>query len=194
MRAYSFLRAIAITLLCLLYRVSVRGRENIPAAGSVILCANHLHMLDPVLMMSGTRRPVRFMAKAEVFAWPVIGLLARLVGAFPVKRGDADMRAIKHSLRLLGQGGILGIFPEGTRAKEGEVKAPFQGVTMLAERTQSPIVPVAIVGSYKFRRPLTIVFGQPVNVHSLCRVGEYDRGEATARLMELISALKVNVP
>lgn len=190
MRAYSLLRIIALSLLCLLYRVRVRGRENIPARGSVILCANHLHMFDPILMLAGTRRHVQFMAKAEVFSWPIIGSLARLAGAFPVKRGDADMRAIRHSLRILGQGGVLGIFPEGTRAKEGEVKAPFQGVTMLAERTQSLIVPAAIVGSYRLWQPLTIVFGQPVNVHSLCKAGEYDRGEATARLMEIINRLK----
>lgn len=190
MRAYSLLRVIALTLLCLLYRVRVRGRENIPAGGSVILCANHLHMFDPILMLAGTRRHVRFMAKAEVFSWPIIGFLARLAGAFPVKRGDADMRAIKHSLQILGQGGVLGIFPEGIRAKEGEVKAPFQGVTMLAERTQSLIVPAAIVGSYKLWQPLTIVFGQPVNVHSLCKAGEYDRSEATTHLMKIINRLK----
>jgi 1-acyl-sn-glycerol-3-phosphate acyltransferase len=150
-------------------------------------------MFDPILMAAGTRRHVRFMAKAEVFSWPIIGFLARLAGAFPVKRGDADMRAVKYSLQILAQGGVLGIFPEGTRAKEGEVKTPFQGVTMLAERTQSLIVPTAIVGSYRLWQPLTIVFGQPVNVLSLCKAGEYDRSAATARLMEIINRLKESV-
>jgi len=194
MRAYSLLRVIALTLLRLLYRVRVCGREHFPVTGSIIMCANHLHMFDPILMSAGTRRHVRFMAKAEVFSWPIIGFLARLAGAFPVKRGDADLRAIKHSIWILGQGGVLGIFPEGTRAQAGEVKVPFQGVTMLAERTQSLIVPAAIVGSYRLWQPLTIVFGPPVHVHSLCEAGQYDRGEATAHLMEIINSLKENVP
>lgn len=194
MPAYSFLRALVVGLLCLLYRVRVSGQENIPSSGGVILCANHIHMFDPVLMMIGTPRQVQFMAKAEVFSWPIIGYLARLAGAFPVKRGEADIRAVKHSLLLLRGGGVLGIFPEGTRGKAGEAKAPFQGVTMLAERTQSLIVPAAITGNYKLCHPLTIVFGQPVSVRSLCKEGEYDRGIATARLMEIISELKETCP
>ncbi len=190
MQAYNFLRVLVGGLLCLLYRVRVLGKENIPNSGGAILCANHIHIFDPVLMILGTRRQVQFMAKAEVFSWPIIGVLARLAGAFPVKRGDADIRAIKHSLLILRKGGVLGIFPEGTRGKAGEVKAPFQGATMLAERTQSLIVPAAIAGSYKFRQSLTIVFGQPVSVHSLCTEGEYDRSIATTRLMGIITELK----
>jgi len=188
--AYKILRTVAGALLCLLFRVEVRQAGNIPVAGGVIVCANHLHMFDPILMVLGTRRQIQFMAKDKVFTWPLIGYLARLAGAFPVRRGHADIAAVKHSLRLLSDGRALGIFPEGTRGKAGEARAPFQGVTMLAERTDCPIVPAAIVGDYKFRRPLAIIFGPPVSVRSLCPAGQYDRTEATRRLMGIIEDLK----
>jgi len=193
MQAYNILRTLAGSLLCLLYRVRVRGKENIPLTGGVILCANHIHMFDPVLMVLGTRRQVRFMAKAEVFSWPIIGFLARLAGAFPVKRGDADIRAVKHSLQILSKGGVLGIFPEGTRAREGDAGQLFLGVTMLAEKTGSLIVPAAIVGRYRFRQPLAIAFGKPFRVQALCEEGKYDRRLATVRLMGIIHELKATL-
>lgn len=187
---YRLIRFLAGTLLRLLYRVEIRHRGNIPESGGLIICSNHIHNFDPVLMAIGVRRQLHFMAKVEIFSWPVIGWIARKGGAFPVKRGSADIQALKHSLALLKSDRVLGIFPEGTRSKTGEVNAPFQGVTMLAERAGVPIVPAAIQGEYKLGKTIRIVYGEPIEVQELCQEQPYDRALATDRLMDIIKDLK----
>lgn len=190
MTYYRVLRFLAGTLLRLVCRVEIRHKGSIPDSGGLIVCSNHIHNFDPVLMAMGVRRQLHFMAKVEMFSWPILGWLARKGGAFPVKRGSADIQAVKHSLELLRSGKVLGIFPEGTRSKTGEVNAPFQGVTMLAERTGVLIVPAAIHGEYKMGKRISIVYGEPVDVKSLCPDQPYDRALATDKLMEIIKDLK----
>ncbi|MCL6450633.1 MAG: 1-acyl-sn-glycerol-3-phosphate acyltransferase [Acetobacteraceae bacterium] len=137
------------------YKQTVEGSENLPRRGAVILCPNHINFWDPVTVACSIGRRVSFMAKEELFRNPVVALALRLVGAFPVKRGKADRAAIRHSLRVLGRGQVLGIFPEGTRSRTGVLQKAEPGAALLALRTRAPVVPVGICGSY--RRPARVV-------------------------------------
>ncbi len=128
------------------------------------MCANHISNLDPPLLGAGIDRQVHFMAKEELFRIPVISFLITKFGAFPVKRGAGDRGAIRTALSLLEEGKILGIFPEGTRSKTGEVGAGLPGVAMFALKSQATVVPVAIVGPYRLFRPVTIVYGEPIDL------------------------------
>lgn len=190
MLSYKAIRAIASVLLRTLYHIEIRHTAPIPAVGPVIICANHIHNFDPVLMALGTEREIRFMAKAEMFSWPLLGYIARQGGAFPVKRGSADIQAIKQALQVLKAGEVLGIFPEGTRSKTGEMKELFQGVAMLAEKSGAVIVPAAIVGNYRLRRKVSIIFGTAVDLRELCQGEEYERSLATKNLLSRIQSLR----
>lgn len=190
---YKTIKALGSVLLRTLYKVEIRHTSPIPETGPLIICSNHVHNFDPVMVAMGVQREIRFMAKAEMFSWPVIGYLAKQGRAFPVKRGGADIQAIKDAIKILKDQEVLGIFPEGTRSKTGEMKELNQGIAMLAERTGAVIVPAAIVGEYKFRRKVTIVFGSAVELKDL-HLGEiYDRSIATANLMKIIQALKESI-
>lgn len=104
------------------------------------------------------------MAKEELFRIPVLSYLLPRFGAVPVKRGAGDRAAIRATLKLLEDGEILGIFPEGTRSKTGEVGQGMSGVSMFALKSEASVVPVAIVGPYRLFRPVTIVYGQPLDL------------------------------
>ena len=155
-----------------LYRVDLRGAERIPASGPVILVANHESMLDPWLLGLATPRPVRYMAKAELWDHPVIGRIMDLFGTFPVDRGAGDRTAVGRGAALLEAGEVLGIFPQGTCLPYRH-RPWFRGAAKLALATGAPIVPVCIVGSEKALRPgkpkiglprITILVGEPIAV------------------------------
>jgi len=186
---YRILRFLAGLLIRILYRIEIVGRGSMPVSGGAIISANHIHLFDPVLIALAVRRPIRFMGKAEIFSWPLVGYLARRAGAFPVKRGSADMQAIRLSLRILQEGGLLGIFPEGTRSKTGDI-APFNSsVAMLAEKAGVPIIPAAIAGEYRFGQKIKVLIGEPIELKKLCS-DPYDRSKATTALMDHIKHLK----
>ena len=186
---YKILRFLAGCIVRLLYRVEIVGRGRVPEVGGAIICANHIHLFDPVVIALAVERPVHFMGKTELFSWPIVGYLARKAGAFPVKRGSADMQAIRQSLRILQEGELLGIFPEGTRSKDGEIAPFYNSVTMLAERGGVPVIPAAISGEYRFRRTVKVLIGEETELTTLSPE-PYDRGKATAGLMDRIKALK----
>lgn len=150
----------------LIYRVVFRwrvfGRENVPPSGPVILCANHTSYWDPPLVGAATIRDVYFMAKRELFHLPVLGLLMPRVNAFPVDRKRVDTGAVKQSLRLLRQGQIVCIFPEGMRIMTGGLGEPQRGAALLAVKTGAPVVPVAIKGPFRPGRSVVVRFGTPI--------------------------------
>ncbi|MBI2266831.1 MAG: 1-acyl-sn-glycerol-3-phosphate acyltransferase [Armatimonadetes bacterium] len=130
--------------------------ERIPAEGPLIIAANHVSYLDPPALGAAVPpvRPVRFMAKEELFRIPFLGRMIAACGAFPVKRGTADRRALKQALAYLAQGEVLGIFPEGRRVMTGELGEAEQGVALIALKSSAPILPAAIMGTrplYRFR-------------------------------------------
>uniref|UniRef100_A0A7C5VVH5 1-acyl-sn-glycerol-3-phosphate acyltransferase n=1 Tax=Thermomicrobium roseum TaxID=500 RepID=A0A7C5VVH5_THERO len=171
-------RLFVVPLLRLLIRFRIEGLQHVPRIGPAIVAANHLHNADPVLIIAAFTRPVLFMAKKELFAVPVVRWFVRQSGAFPVDRGRPDRQALRHAERLLHEGMLVGIFPEGTRSITGELQPPHPGVGLLIRRNPFvPVLPVAIWGTEvlpfngaKGRKPLrgwprvTVRIGAPITV------------------------------
>lgn len=172
----------------LLFPVRVQNRERVPE-GAMVLCAPHSSMIDPVLLMMalGIRRFPRFMAKQELFEKPLLGGILRSMGVFPVNRGKADMQAIRTALSILKAGGILGIFPEGTRVHTEETGSARSGAIMLASHTGAPLVPVWLTRDKKPFRKVDIVFGEP---YALPRLPGSSYQSYADELMERIGALR----
>lgn len=174
----------------MLFTTKVEGIENVPEQGPVVLCANHISWWDPVLIAASTRRPIHFMAKSELFRYPILGPLLTRVHAFPVDRGKPDLSAIRDSIGVMKNGDILGIFPEGTRqrAKEtlGEMHA---GAALVALKTHSPVVPVAIRGPYGFRKTVTVAYGEPFSLRGKTGRLSKDMEEGAKVITEAIKAL-----
>ena len=114
---YSFAKGIVKGVLTPLYRIQTIGVDRFPKEGAVLLCANHISNLDPPVVGITAPRPIRFMAKEELFRVPVVKTLVKNLHAFPVKRGMNDRQALRIGLEVLKQGEVLGIFPEGRAAK-----------------------------------------------------------------------------
>ncbi|NLW17174.1 MAG: 1-acyl-sn-glycerol-3-phosphate acyltransferase, partial [Firmicutes bacterium] len=159
--------------------------------GPFIIAANHIHALDPVMVAIIVPQHVSFMAKEELMHSPILGWLARHVGSFPVKRGKADIQAIRRALKVLAQGQVLGIFPEGTRSKTGEVQAGFEGTALLAARAQVPIVPVALYGRYRLGSVFHVNVGEPIRIECAMagKPTAEERAQGTELIMQRITAL-----
>jgi 1-acyl-sn-glycerol-3-phosphate acyltransferase len=132
-----------------LYRVRVQGIENVPASGAGIICANHLSWLDPPLLAVVAPRQVHFMAKEELFLNLILGPILRRAEIIPVRRGQSDRSAIRRAIQVLREGRILGLFPEGTRGRLGELAAFANGAAYLAVKCGAPIIPVGVRSDYR---------------------------------------------
>ena len=144
---YAVIRALAGAVLGTWFRVRVTGAERIPADGGVIVAPNHKNFLDPFFIGIATRRHVRFMAKVELFKGPLAWLFLRL-GAFPIRRGESDTEALDTAAAILKGGGLVVVFPEGTRVEQADaLGAPRHGAGRLAVETGVPIIPAAITGT-----------------------------------------------
>ena len=187
-------------LLHLLFGYRTEGAEKVPEKGPVILAANHLSILDPIAIGAGIKRPVSFLARADVFRLPVLSWLLPRLYAIPVERGTGDLSAIKGAIRALERGMAFGIFPEGTRSRSGRLQPFKTGVAAIAFRTGSPVVPVAVVGSekawpvgrklFRLRRPIRVVYGDPIPVPRKTKVSHQELESLTreieARVRELL--------
>lgn len=134
------------------------GEDNLPSEGGVIVAANHMSNWDPPFLASFLSRPVGYMAKQELFEIPVFGTVIRWLFAFPVRRGAADRSAVKAAVKELRAGRCVGIFPEGTRSKDGEIHHFGSGVALLAAMSGAPVLPAAIMGTDKFKN-LKVAYG-----------------------------------
>lgn len=145
------------------YRLEITGIENVPAKGAAVLCSNHIAEIDMFLIGIRIKRLIRYMAKEELFKNPIVAAIIRWLGAFPIKRGKADVESIKTAFRLLEDGHIIGIFPEGTRMKKkkDQVVKAKPGAAMFAVKAGVPVIPVAIEGNYKIFSKIKVVFGKP---------------------------------
>lgn len=169
-----------------IYRVKVTGLENEPMEGPVIVCANHLSNLDVIVMGATLKRPVRFFAKAELFRYPVLKQIVKALGAVPVERQVATnaAAAIKGTLKLLEDGEVLGLYPQGTRypgvdPRTTEVKG---GVGLIAYRSKATVLPVLVhtkSWKIKFLRRTHITIGKPIPFEEFAftagRGAEYQR-------------------
>lgn len=139
----------------ILLQVNLRGLENIPHDGPVVIAISHSSFLDPLIACAYAPRDVVPMAKAEAFQIPVIGWILRMYQAFPVRRGEVDMTAIKTALRILQSGQMLIIAPEGHRSESGSLQQGREGAIILSLRSGAPIMPVAVWGGKSFWKSLT---------------------------------------
>jgi len=152
----------------ILLKLEVVGLENVPPEGPLILMITHTNFLDPLLAGAFMPREVVMMSKVENFWHPIMGILVRLYGAFPVHRGEVDRRAIYRSLEVLENSEVLLMAPEGTRSGHGRLQKGHDGMTFIALRADAPILPMAIIGGEHFwanlpklrRTPVKIVIGQ----------------------------------
>lgn len=166
---------VVTVLFHILYRIEVKGKENIKE-GNYIVCANHSQKSDSVFVVTaiGAKHRMRAMGKKELWDIKPLGWILSGIGAFPVDRKSADVKAIKTSMKALNDGQKLIIFPEGTRKQEfdGAAKA---GAAMLAQRTNSPVLPVYIPQNKKMFSKVTIIFGEPFTVEGDRKEG-YQKG------------------
>ena len=170
--------------------MKVEGRENIPRHGAVILASNHRSFLDSIFLPLVLRRRVTFVAKAEYFDDPKTAWFFRGVGQIPIRRegGSASERALASATEVLRAGGVFGIYPEGTRTRDGFLHRGHTGVARLSLRTATAIVPVGLIGTDEvqpidrrmprlFRR-VTVRFGEPLDP---ARYGDFDQEHLALR-------------
>ncbi len=165
---YAFARCFFVAFFRWFFRAEVTGTEHLPKDGPVILAANHLSNWDPPFLACFLSRTVSYMAKVELFKNPVFAAAIRSCHAFPVKRGAADRGAVKAAMQVLKAGGVLGVFPEGTRSRTGEIQKAEAGVALFASMGNAPVVPAAILGTNeifsgkKFFPRLAVIYGEPM--------------------------------
>lgn len=161
---YSIGRFISKVYFFIFNRISVEGRDNIPSSGGLVICPNHIHWLDPMLVGICTGRIVYYMAKAELFDSKFFAFILKAINAFPVRRGSVDISAIKNSFKIINNGGALGIFLEGTRSKDGKLLPAEPGAALIALKTNAPVVPIRISGSYKLFGHISVKIGKPFSL------------------------------
>lgn len=164
---YRLFRGMFLVIISLFYRRNIIGAEKIPKDEGLVACSNHISNWDPLFLGTSFPRQVRYMTKEELFHIPIVSTLLRKWGAFPVKRGEGDRQAIRTALELTRNGDVLGIFPEGTRSKNGQLGKALPGAALIALRSGVRVVPVAIIGPYRLFRPVTIIFGAPIDLKEL---------------------------
>lgn len=146
-------------------RYEAEGGSHVPASGGVIVVSNHLNNADPPMIQRALPRYVCFMAKKEMIEAPIIGPLFRAWGAFPVRRGEADLHALREACRVVQSGEMLMMFPEGTRSRTGKLGEGHPGTAIIARRTGAPILPVAITGTENIKWPG--IFWRPRSVRRI---------------------------
>ncbi len=187
------LRMLALLLFPLVAHIRLRGRYNVPRSGPCIIAPNHLSWADIPLIPAYMPRKVVYMAKEETFKGR-FGWLTRFMGAFPVKRGEADRQAIRAAEEQLKAGRVFVMFPEGTRSRSRTLGKGHPGLGMIALRTGAPVVPVAIWGSEhflrKFRAEVNICYGEPMVFKPKGRkITREDIEDVTAQIMARIAAM-----
>jgi 1-acyl-sn-glycerol-3-phosphate acyltransferase len=184
------------------FRLRARGRENLPASGGYVLACNHVSSLDPwaLGLPLWPHRWLRFMAKAELYWWP-LRLVLNAAGAFKIRRGLSDREAIDTAVQLARDGHVVAMFPEGTRRTKGLVKKheprPRSGAARIALEAGVPLIPAAVAGTDRLLKlgPLRIAYGPPIEMNDL-RASDDLRSssqEATERLMTRIAELEASL-
>lgn len=192
---YEVLRVVFRAVFKIFFRCRVSGQEQIPKTGGVIVAANHMSLWDPPLVAAYVPRATHFMAKEELFHIPVFNSLIRSLHAFPVRRGAADRGAIRTAIQLLKDGECLGLFPEGTRSKNGDVGRAEPGLALIAVKSGVPVVPAAVVGTDCFLSKgrlfptFEVRYGKPISFAA----DQADKAQLQAfsqKIMDEIKALK----
>jgi 1-acyl-sn-glycerol-3-phosphate acyltransferase len=198
---YSLIAALSWPVVRWLYRLRAEGAENLPAEGGYVLAANHISNLDPwpLGLPLWPRRFLRFMAKSELYWWP-LGRVITAGGGFPVRRGERDLEAMEMAIDLARQGNVVAMFPHGTRQRKGLVKRyqpkAHTGAARIALEAGVPLVPAAIAGTDRLARlgRLRVRYGRPIPLDDLKDEDpSVAAREATDRLMDEIDRLGANL-
>ncbi|WP_298612232.1 1-acyl-sn-glycerol-3-phosphate acyltransferase [uncultured Thermosynechococcus sp.] len=152
------------------FRGRIYGADHVPLRGPLVVVANHASYFDPPLISNCVRRPVAWMAKEELFQIPIFRTLITWYGAYPVKRGAGDRRALQAALNALEQGWAVGVFLEGTRTPDGRIHDPKLGAALIAAKAQAPLLPVCLWGTQEILKnspfprpaPITVRIGAPI--------------------------------
>jgi 1-acyl-sn-glycerol-3-phosphate acyltransferase len=184
---YRLSHALLKPLLIAYLRLTRTGMEQIPAEGPVLIVANHRSFLDPFLIgtLLSAGRPLNFMGKAELFARPRAGWYVSRCGCFPVRRGESDPAALETARLVLEGGGVLVIFPEGTRLRWGGLAPPRRGAFRMAIETGATVLPVCVLGAENVRRAKVIVRPVHCQVHAADAI-PVERGEPTPESAEAL--------
>ncbi len=169
------LRVVGWVLLTILGPFRVKGSFQVPRSGGVLLLANHISDVDPVVVQAACRRHIFFMAKSELFEGRVLGGIIRWFQAFPVRRGEPDRASIRLAVKLLKNGQVVCVFPEGRLSETGKMLPLLPGVVLIARMANVPVVPCGITGTTRIMpygkttpRPgfgwVTVSFGTPLPV------------------------------
>lgn len=185
---YTFAWTLTRILFFPIYPIKYIGRGNIPTGteGWVIAC-NHRSALDPIFLAHGVcGRQVYYMAKAELIKIPVVGRVLRWLHVFPVERGTGDTSAVDHAIQKLRDGGLLGIFPEGTRSPNGQPQRFKSGMAHIAYSAHVGVVPCVVRFSGKMRpwRHIEIEYGKPMSYEEL--FGDRQSGAALKQATKLV--------
>lgn len=193
---YTFARWVVVLVFGGIYRCRARDTGLLPARGPAILAVNHQANIDPVIVGMVFDRPIRFMAKKELFGFAPLGRLIGALGAFPVDRGAGDRAALRTSLEVLAEGGVLMMFPEGHRYPDDKIHKFLPGVGMLAVRSGAPVIPVVSKGTpgmWRDGRPgfpaLRVLVGEPVDLSDLEGRGSKVYVEAARRMQAAVAGL-----
>ena len=195
---YLFVGAISWPVLRTVFRLRAEGKENLPREGGYVLAANHNSNLDPwpLGLPLWPRRFLRFMAKSELYWWPLNHII-NAGGGFPVRRGERDVEAINRAVDLAREGQVVAMFPHGTRQRKGLVKRyqpkAHTGAARIALQAGVPLVPAAIAGTDRLSRlgPLRVRYGRPLDLEDLDgKDPSLAAREATDRLMTEIARLE----
>lgn len=187
MSFYNGIRVVFTPIIRVLFRVHVKGRENVPDEGGLLICPNHISASDVIfLTLAVKNREIHYMSKAELFKVPILKRFMTAMGAFPINRGAGDVAAIKKTIKYLRADEVVGMFPQGTRftgvhPRESSVKS---GVGMIAWRSGVSVLPVAIkTKKYKialFRR-VDVIIGKPISCEELgFETGNHTEQDAAA--------------
>lgn len=177
-----------------MFRVTFVGREHVPKEGGFILAANHIHFLDPLIIAGSRARVMHFMAKEELFRNSAAAYFLTRFNAFPVKRGTSDKSSVAYAIRMVREGKVLGIFPEGTRSPDYRPGAPKAGVALIAKQAHADVLPVSIYSGQKakFGTEITVRFGKMIPYEELGITqegGTRELREASRLVMDRITEL-----
>jgi 1-acyl-sn-glycerol-3-phosphate acyltransferase len=186
---YHIIRFVVGMIIRVKYRVTIIGKENIPEGG-VILAMNHQDFWDPLIVGTNTPRKLHIMAKESLFKNKLLAWTITEMGAFPINREKADIKSLKHTLKIIKAGKLFSLFIEGSRSKTGEMQEPKKGVGFIVAKSGAPVVPTYIYGTTnkKWFSKAGVIFGEPIAFD-----GETDYEKIANAIAESIKGLKDRV-
>ncbi len=161
---YTIAKGFCKLLYNIIFRIEAQGLENIPSEGGAVICPNHISNHDAILVTVAIKRRVTYLAKEEIFSFKPLGWLLKKIGAIPIKRGSGDIGAVRKAIEVLADDKIIIIFPEGTRNRTENTLLEFRsGASLIAYKSQRPIIPCTIIGKYRPFSKIKVVFSEPVS-------------------------------